>query len=127
LNGSGTFTSELSYEAYYRFLYNNIGPTDDLVRIFKGIDVEIWAAADDYATYINVNQPSQGIVQEKPMFTNVDGGIGLFSSRGRAIKKNVKLSASSMDSLWRACIPVVWVGLISKASIVSFVKTVFPS
>lgn len=101
LNGSGTFTSELSYEAYYKFLYNNIGPTEDLVRIFKGIDVEIWAAADDYATYINVNQPSQGIVQEKPMFTNVDGGIGLFSSRGRAIKKNVKLSASSMDSLWR--------------------------
>ncbi|MGB0349470.1 MAG: hypothetical protein ACPGD9_06270, partial [Schleiferiaceae bacterium] len=79
---SGTFLSELSYEAYYKFLYNNIGPTEDLARIFKGIDVEIWAAADDYATYINVNQPSQGIVQEKPMFTNVDGGIGLFSSRG---------------------------------------------
>ena len=50
---------------------------------------------------INVSQPSQGIVQEKPLFTNVDGGIGLFSSRSKGVKDNVKLSSSSMDSLWR--------------------------
>lgn len=101
LTGSGTFTTELTYEAYYAFLKNNIGSTTDKVRVFKGIDVEIWAAADDYATYINVNQPSQGIVQEKPLFTNIDGGIGLFSSRGRGIKEDVALSTASLDSLWR--------------------------
>ena len=52
------------------------------------MDVEIWAAADDYATYINVSQPSQGIVQEKPLFTNIDGGIGLFFSRAVRIQEN---------------------------------------
>ncbi|MEY2963959.1 MAG: hypothetical protein RL754_1220, partial [Bacteroidota bacterium] len=101
LTGNGNFISELSYEAFYNFLYNNIGPSTEVVRVFKGIDVEVWAAADDYATYINVNQPSQGIVQEKPLFTNVDGGIGLFSSRGLGFKENVALSTSSLDSLWR--------------------------
>ena len=87
LNGNGTFVSEVTYDAYFRFLRNNIGTTTDKVRVFKGMDVEIWAAADDYATYINVSQPSQGIVQEKPLFTNIDGGIGLFSSRAVGIKK----------------------------------------
>lgn len=101
INGSGTFTSEVSYQAYFQFLRNNIGTSTELVRVFKSIDVEVFAAADDYATYINVSQPSQGIVQEKPLFTNVDGGIGLFSSRSKGTKDNVKLSTSSMDSLWR--------------------------
>ncbi|MGB2412854.1 MAG: hypothetical protein ACPH9Q_03915 [Schleiferiaceae bacterium] len=101
LNGNGTFVSEVTYDAYFRFLRNNIGTTTDKVRVFKGMDVEIWAAADDYATYINVSQPSQGIVQEKPLFTNIDGGIGLFSSRAVGIQENVQLSTYSMDSLWR--------------------------
>jgi hypothetical protein len=101
LNGNGTFVSEVTYESYFRFLKNNIGETTDKVRVFRGMDVEIWAAADDYATYINVNQPSQGIVQEKPLFTNVEGGIGLFSSRARGIQEDVKLSTATMDSLWR--------------------------
>ena len=101
LNGSGNFVSELSYESFYNFLYNNIGHTTDMVRVFKAIDVEVWAAADDYATYISTQQPSQGIVQEKPLFTNIDGGIGLFSSRAHAYKADIDLSASSLDSLWR--------------------------
>lgn len=101
LNGNGTFTSEVSYDAYFRFLKNNIGESTDKVRVFRGMDVEIWAAADDYATYINVSQPSQGIVQEKPLFTNIEGGIGLFSSRAKAMQRDVLLSTSTMDSLWR--------------------------
>ncbi|MDB2502888.1 hypothetical protein N9W87_02345 [Schleiferiaceae bacterium] len=101
LTGSGNYVTELSYAAYYQFLRNNIGTTTDTVRVFKSIDFELWAAADDYSTYINVSQPSQGIVQEKPLFSNIDGGIGLFSSRGHTIKKQIKLSNTSMDSLWR--------------------------
>lgn len=101
LNGSGTFTSEVSYATYFQFLRNNIGSTTDTVRVFEGMDVEIWAAADDYATYINVNQPSQGIVQEKPLFTNIDGGIGLFSSRAKGMQEDVQFSTTTLDSLWR--------------------------
>ena len=101
LTGNGTFVSEVTYEAYFQFLRNNIGLSTSHVRVFRAIDVEIWAAADDYATYINVSQPSTGIVQEKPLFTNIDGGIGLFSSRAVGVKSDVPLSTSSMDSLWR--------------------------
>lgn len=101
LNGTGSFTSELSYESFYQYVHNAIGESNQVVRVFRGIDVEVLAAADDFATYINVSQPSQGVVQEKPLFTNIDGGIGLFSSRARAVKEKVELSTASLDSLWR--------------------------
>ncbi len=107
LDGSENFVSEVTYSTYFRYLRNNIGLSSEYVRVFRSIDVELWAAADDYATFINVNQPSQGIVQEKPLFTNVynpDNGedcLGLFSSRVKGVKKDVKLSTSAMDSLWK--------------------------
>lgn len=52
-----------------------------LNRRFKGLDFTIVAAGEDLNTYINVNQPVTGVVQERPEFTNIDNGIGLFSSR----------------------------------------------
>jgi hypothetical protein len=30
---------------------------------------------------MEVNEPFEGIVQERPSFTNINNGIGLFSSR----------------------------------------------
>ena len=35
----------------------------------------------DLETYINVNQPITGIVQERPQFSNINNGTGIFSSR----------------------------------------------
>lgn len=36
---------------------------------------------DDLYTYIQVNAPSTGIVTEKPAYTNINNGIGIFTSR----------------------------------------------
>ena len=38
-------------------------------------------AGDDLNTYMEVSAPSTGIVQEKPSFTNITNGIGIFSAR----------------------------------------------
>jgi hypothetical protein len=38
-------------------------------------------AGDELNTYMEVNEPSTGIVQEKPEYTNIENGIGLFSCR----------------------------------------------
>ena len=37
--------------------------------------------SEDLYTYISINQPFEGIVQERPIFTNINNGIGLFGSR----------------------------------------------
>ena len=39
------------------------------------------AGSEDLQTYIQLNTPTSGVVQDRPMFTTVQNGLGLFSSR----------------------------------------------
>jgi len=55
--------------------------------------------SEDLETYINVNKPITGIVQERPQFTNINNGIGLFSSRFKKIRFDYDLTSSTLDYL----------------------------
>ncbi len=67
--------------------YNRIGAQlDDVLNVKRWaglVDINISVAADDFNTYIEVNAPSNSIVQEVPEFSNVENGIGILSSRYR--------------------------------------------
>ena len=58
-----------------------IKESDISIRLADFVEVIFAVAADDLNTYMEVNEPSSGIVQDKPEYTNVENGIGLFSSR----------------------------------------------
>ena len=45
------------------------------------IEVTISVGSDDLYTYMQVNQPSTGIVSERPVFSNISNGLGLFTSK----------------------------------------------
>ena len=54
--------------------------------------------AQDLKTYIDVNQPFSGIVQERPVFSNIDNGVGLFSSRYTYDEiKGIELTNSTLN------------------------------
>jgi hypothetical protein len=55
--------------------------TVNIVRSFQNIDLYLTAGTSDLYTYIQVNEPITGIVQQRPYFTNINNGIGLFTSR----------------------------------------------
>lgn len=52
-----------------------------LARLVTRAEFIFSVSGDDLNTYMEVNEPSSGIVQDKPEFTNIINGIGLFSSR----------------------------------------------
>jgi hypothetical protein len=56
------------------------------VRFTGKVDVIVSVAEEQYAFYLQVNEPSTGIIQEKPQYTNIDNGLGIFSSRVKKIK-----------------------------------------
>ncbi len=58
-----------------------IQESDVSIRLANYVEVLFAVAADDLNTYMEVNEPSSGIVQDKPDYTNIENGIGLFSSR----------------------------------------------
>ena len=58
-----------------------LSESDISIRRANFVEVVFAVAADDLNTYMEVNEPSSGIVQDKPDYTNIENGIGLFSSR----------------------------------------------
>jgi hypothetical protein len=50
-------------------------------RTVISVDFVLAVAGEDLATYMSVNAPLTGVVTERPSFTNMEGGLGLFSSR----------------------------------------------
>lgn len=55
-------------------------------RFTNNLDVIISVAGEELNTYMEVNEPSNSIVQDKPEYTNISNGIGIFSSRYRNIR-----------------------------------------
>jgi len=62
------------------------------------VQLVITAGALELSTYIDTNKPSGSIIQDRPVYTNISNGIGLFSSK-RTFKLNFYLNAFSVDSL----------------------------
>lgn len=103
LNGDGRFEYFIDLDSYYTFLYLAIGENDDVIRFYRGSDYLVYAAADDLATYMSVNAPSNSIVQDKPQFTNITGGdgsnAGIFSSTNILLRENLDLNNPSYFEL----------------------------
>ena len=49
--------------------------------------------------YNQVTMPSDGIVQEKPSYTNITNGLGLFTSKWRFTRDHFELTGGTVDSL----------------------------
>lgn len=67
-------------------------------RFTNGVDFIISVAAEDLNTYMEVNEPSNSIVQDKPDYTNISNGIGLFSSRFRNIRSK-KIHPETIENI----------------------------
>jgi len=64
------------------------------------IEVTISVGSDDLYTYMQVNQPSTGIVSERPVFSNISNGLGLFTSKYETIlPTKPSLNKRTLDSL----------------------------
>ncbi|MCX6280135.1 MAG: hypothetical protein NT004_18895 [Bacteroidetes bacterium] len=79
-------------DAFYSVVGSKID-TSSLVdhRTALYCDFIFSVAAADMNTYMEVTEPSLSLVQEKPTFTNITNGIGLFSSR---------FNKQQLDTLW---------------------------
>ena len=76
---SGNMNLKIKGDQFFQFLENNLD--NNTTKQFLNLDLVMTIGAQDLKTYIDVNQPFSGIVQERPVFSNIDNGVGLFSSR----------------------------------------------
>ncbi len=87
-------------ESFYFLCAQNIPYNDQSIedkvhyRLPLNLDFIISVAGEDMNTYMEVNEPSSSIVQDKPEFTNIENGIGLFSSRYQKTRSKLLKSES---------------------------------
>ncbi len=93
-----------SNDGFYNFISNEI-PYEDAAaeanvknRYTNDVDFIISVAALDFNTYLEVNEPSNSIIQDRPEFTNISNGTGLFSSRFKNIRTK-KLAPESINTI----------------------------
>ena len=98
-NGSVFFSALNFYVPYEdasqeaKVMHRYTGNTDFIVE----------AGGTTLNTYMEVNEPSNSIVQDRPEYTNIENGIGIFSSRSRAVKTkklNDETKARVQDLYW---------------------------
>ncbi|MCK4662474.1 MAG: DUF4249 family protein [Bacteroidales bacterium] len=89
----------ISGDAFFQFIATSIPVKQDIKRLVGDIEIEFVLASDDFYTYIVTHKPSSGISQENQFFTNIENGVGIFSSRFNKPIKNIYLDDRSKDSL----------------------------
>ncbi len=66
-------------------------------RTAQYVDFIFSVASDDLNTYMNATEPSLSIIQERPSFSNIYNGIGLFSSRYVNEIDTIRLGSNTLD------------------------------
>ncbi len=73
---------KLVYSAgFFNAMASQLNEDEAIYRRLLGFDLKLYGIANELYTFITVNEPSIGIVQKKPEYTNVQNGLGIFSSR----------------------------------------------
>jgi len=86
-------------DGFYNALHANIPVDPDKQRSSNILQYHFIVAGDDLNSYIEVSQPSNSIIQEKPTYTNIVNGIGLFSARYTQVIDSIRLSEITKEEI----------------------------
>ena len=103
LAGGEEMEVEFVNSSFYVFLKNKV-PYEPAIeaqvdsRVAGNVDFIFSVAGDDFNTYLEVNEPSNSIIQDRPEYTNITNGIGIFSCRYNKIR-SYSLTPTTVDAL----------------------------
>jgi hypothetical protein len=80
LQGGQVISPAYQGDGLYSALKSHLSVDPNITRNAIAVDYILSAGSDDLNTYMNVNAPSTTIVQERPDYTDIVNGIGLFTS-----------------------------------------------
>jgi hypothetical protein len=90
----------LEGETFYRTIRDRIKNNNQVSsRIFRGLDFLFVVADEEFNTYLSLQEPVSGIVEERPTYSNVNGGLGLVASRYTKSLEGKWLASTSLEHL----------------------------
>tara|TARA_B110000495_G_C22950524_1_gene556646 strand:+ start:7 stop:1044 length:1038 start_codon:yes stop_codon:yes gene_type:complete len=98
-DGNPNMSQQITGEEFFNLIAYNISSNTTVNRRLNNLDVLFSVGTADLNTYINLNEPPTGIVQERDLFTNIDGGIGLFTARYNKTQENIFLTTTTKEAI----------------------------
>lgn len=90
----------LEQNSFFRYVGENVPVKEGIKRVIGTLTFRFYVGTEELATYVNVNKPSIGLIQEKPVYTNMEGGaLGIFSGRSTFVKAGLPLNEANKDTL----------------------------
>lgn len=100
-NSTNNVSVNANGELFYQLVKNNIPVDNSIVRReHTYFLITLVAGSEDLHNFIIANQPTTSLAQNKPSFTNLEGGIGIFSSRFTI--RNTKYFINPSFQNWRS-------------------------
>ncbi len=99
--GASLETMTFRGREFYEFLAAQLIEAPGIQREWLGIEIEVVSMGAEFEEILRLNNAATGITsaQFDPIYSNVTGGIGVFTSRSGAHRKGISLSPVSLDSL----------------------------
>ncbi|MCE2495097.1 MAG: DUF4249 family protein [Flavobacteriales bacterium] len=79
-NGGEDMSFDIQYPNFFTAMKAVIPVNENVNRYLRGITFYVSAGTEEFGLYRQVYEPSGGIVQERPPYTNLSNGIGIFTS-----------------------------------------------
>jgi len=114
-DGGDNMSYSIEFNQFLNFIASNISEDPSVRRLVVGmqaaqvvsgfaithacLDFTLHAAGEDLSTYLVLNQNSNSLVLDRPEYSNIENGIGIFSSRTFDTVSNVKITNSSNDEI----------------------------
>ena len=98
---SSTMAFDLFFpaDAFYSQVAANVKEDQLVTRVAHHCQFIFTVAAPELNTYMEVTEPSLSLIQEKPAYTNIVNGIGLFSARYMKVVDSLAISQVTKDDL----------------------------
>ncbi|MBK8620444.1 MAG: DUF4249 family protein [Saprospiraceae bacterium] len=87
--------------SFYEYLKSNLDADPLISRFLKSGSIEIISGGAEIKNYVSIVQANIGITSsgEFPTYTNIQNGVGLFSSRTRLLRENINFANPTRDSI----------------------------
>lgn len=89
----------LPQNSFFRHLGETVPVKPNIKRVIGKVTFRIYVGTEELNTYINVNKPTIGLIQDKPVYTNIENGLGLFAGRSTFKSLEYNLSLQNQDTL----------------------------
>ncbi|MCX6225994.1 MAG: hypothetical protein NTV01_14780 [Bacteroidia bacterium] len=98
-SSSDYLSNEISGSRFMHIIEDNLKPVVGTVREVIGLSFQIVSGSMEMKYYIESTAPSEGALMEKPVYSNISNGIGLFCSISRIDVNALLLSPVTIDSI----------------------------